>query len=228
MTLQATQEGLIDLMQTYFDAVSERLILLDGSSGLTNASTIVDFLALEPDEQDGYLRQAPTLTGWAWNAADQVIECPSTAATFTASASGIITYDAAALLIGGSATANKPISTIATNTLSTATAHGLNAGDKVFFTEASVPPAGLTLNQIYYVLASGLTSTQFQISTTNGGSVAAIGDTWTGTLLCRYANGKILTWEQRPDDGNGNRTYTINASQSHTVNVKLGIGLRVV
>lgn len=49
--------------------------------------------------------------------------------------------------------------------------HGLSAGDSVTFDEiGSALPAGISANTTYYVIASGLTSTAFKVSTSSGGS----------------------------------------------------------
>jgi len=55
--------------------------------------------------------------------------------------------------------------------------HGFSAGDKVVFTGGTTVPCGLTLNTIYYVIATGLTTDAFQVSATSGGaSIAVSGD----------------------------------------------------
>jgi hypothetical protein len=53
------------------------------------------------------------------------------------------------------------------NTLATASAHGLVAGRKL---RAKTTANGITAETDYYVIATGLTSTQFQLSLTAGGS----------------------------------------------------------
>lgn len=55
--------------------------------------------------------------------------------------------------------------------------HGLAAGDKVVFTGGTTVPCGLTINAIYYVIATGLTGGAFQVSATSGGaSISVSGD----------------------------------------------------
>jgi len=55
--------------------------------------------------------------------------------------------------------------------------HGFSAGDKVVFTGGDTVPCGLTINAIYYVIATGLTTDAFQVSATSGGaSITVSGD----------------------------------------------------
>jgi len=55
--------------------------------------------------------------------------------------------------------------------------HGFSAGDKVVFTGGTVVPCGLTLNTVYYVIATGLTTDAFQVSASPGGaSITVSGD----------------------------------------------------
>jgi hypothetical protein len=73
--------------------------------------------------------------------------------------------------------------TIATNTPTfEATCHGLSAGDKVVFTGGTDVPCGLTLNAVYYVIATGLTADEFQVSATNGGASISVSGAATGTF----------------------------------------------
>jgi hypothetical protein len=76
--------------------------------------------------------------------------------------------------------------------------HGLSAGNKAIFTVPSVSsdslfvnieqspasevPCGLTLNSVYYVIASGLTANSFYVSTTSGGTAISTAGTASGTF----------------------------------------------
>ena len=62
----------------------------------------------------------------------------------------------------------------------TVACHGLTAGTKVVFTGSST--CGLRENIIYYVIADGLTSDAFRVSTTSGGSSVTIGGTFSTAL----------------------------------------------
>ena len=48
--------------------------------------------------------------------------------------------------------------------------HKFVAGDKVVFTGGTKAPCGLELNRVYFVISAGLTSDEFQVSATSGGS----------------------------------------------------------
>ena len=64
----------------------------------------------------------------------------------------------------------------------TAPCHGLIADDKVVFTGGTEIPCGLALNTVYYVIATGLTATEFKVSSTSGGSSITVTGTATGTF----------------------------------------------
>lgn len=58
--------------------------------------------------------------------------------------------------------------------------HGLIATNKVVFTGGDDIPCGLSLNVVYFVIASGLTVNAFQVSATSGGSVISVTGTASG------------------------------------------------
>lgn len=60
--------------------------------------------------------------------------------------------------------------------ITTGTAHGLVADQRVFVMAApgAVIPTGLSENTPYFVLATGLTTTAFKLSTTSGGSAVDV------------------------------------------------------
>ena len=64
--------------------------------------------------------------------------------------------------------------------------HGLTAGTKVVLTTSDDAPAdlpcSLSINTIYYVIATGLTTDAFRLSATSGGSSIIVSGTVTGTL----------------------------------------------
>lgn len=64
----------------------------------------------------------------------------------------------------------------------TAPCHGLAAGDKVVFTGGTEIPCGLSLNTVYFVIATGLTTTEFKVSATSGGSSITVTGSATGTF----------------------------------------------
>lgn len=61
-----------------------------------------------------------------------------------------------------------------TETITAASAHGLSAGDTVIFETDGTIPTGLTADTQYYVISAGLTTTDFRVSTTSGGSAVDI------------------------------------------------------
>jgi hypothetical protein len=65
--------------------------------------------------------------------------------------------------------------------LFTSTAHGLVAGNTVRVTSTTTLPAPLVASTTYYVIAAGLTTDAFKLSTTLGGSAIDLTDTGTGT-----------------------------------------------
>lgn len=52
--------------------------------------------------------------------------------------------------------------------------HGYSADQKVVFTDGSTVPCGFALNTIYYVISSGLTTDEFQVSATQGGATLSV------------------------------------------------------
>jgi hypothetical protein len=73
--------------------------------------------------------------------------------------------------------------TVATNTPTfSVPCHGFVATDKVVFTGGDEVPCGLELNRVYFVIATGLTTGAFQVSTTSGGSSISVSDTASGTF----------------------------------------------
>lgn len=76
-----------------------------------------------------------------------------------------------------------PISSINTTSelITTSSAHGLSAGDTVIFETDGTIPTGLTADTQYYVISTGLTTTDFKVSTTAGGSAVDISNAQTSS-----------------------------------------------
>lgn len=72
----------------------------------------------------------------------------------------------------------------ATNLVTKAT-HGLVAGDRLYFTTLT-GGAGLALNTSYYVIASGLTTNDFKVSLTVGGTEVDITTNYTAVSYARF------------------------------------------
>jgi len=70
----------------------------------------------------------------------------------------------------------KPFTADATADLITSAAHGFAAGDRVVFEaiEGLSLPTGITEGTVYFVIATGLTTDAFAISTTSGGAAVNI------------------------------------------------------
>ncbi len=81
------------------------------------------------------------------------------------------------------ATAKTATSITGGNTLVFGSAHGFTAGQRIYYTSAT--QNGLTQNTYYYVLSSGLTSTQCQIALVSTGSALALTN-GTGLSLAFY------------------------------------------
>ena len=220
--MKAFYTGLQDIFQYYCDNHSIKVVLLDGADVLAEDSTINTVLTLEPLTSEGYARQTISVGGWGIDTILKAVKSTLVSAQFTA-ASLPIQFDGIGILSDGAATANKAVTSISGSPSTfTINGHGLSSGDKVFFSDASSYPLDLVAGQLYYVISSGLTANTFRLSATLGGSAISVGSSWVGDLVCRYANGKMLFIELRADDGSGNRTFTIQPGQTHTVRVQLG------
>jgi len=87
---------------------------------------------------------------------------------------------------GGDVLAATSISNASPAVVTASAAHGLSAGDEVRFTTTGTLPTGLTVGTHYYVIAAGLTSTQFEVSATRGGSAINTSGAGSGTHSINY------------------------------------------
>jgi hypothetical protein len=71
--------------------------------------------------------------------------------------------------------------TIATPGVFAFTNHGLVAGDSVFLETTGALPTGLTADTTYYVIATGLTANNFELSATPGGAAINTSGSQSGT-----------------------------------------------
>jgi len=78
--------------------------------------------------------------------------------------------------------------TIASPAVFTLNKHGLVAGKPIRFTTDGALPTGLSVGTTYYVIASGLTADNFEVSTTFGGSAVNTSGSQSGTHTAREAN----------------------------------------
>lgn len=92
--------------------------------------------------------------------------------------------------------------TIASPAIFSLTAHGLQAGEQVYFTTTGALPTGLTANTIYFVIATGLTTNAFEVSTTRGGAAVNTSGSQSGTHTaksCPWGLGDGSTTFNVPD-----------------------------
>lgn len=68
--------------------------------------------------------------------------------------------------------------------LFTSASHGLVAGDTVIFETDGTIPTGLTADATYYVIAGGLTTDDFKVSTTLGGAAVDVTNAQTSSNHC--------------------------------------------
>lgn len=97
----------------------------------------------------------------------------------------------------------------ATGDLITSYGHGLAAGDKVVIANdgGAGLPAGMTAGTIYYVIASGLTTDAFKVSTTSGGSTIDI--TADGEMIVRKLVSKTLDAGDTYEVAAGSAVFTL-------------------
>jgi len=126
-----------------------------------------------------YARQS--VAGAGWNASSGGLGDNVNAITFANlpadTVVGVGEWDASSsgnFIRGGwLSTVKKPfVCTDTASDLIRSPAHGLSAGDRVAFSAefAGTLPAGVSAGTLYFVIASGLTTDDFKVSTTSGGS----------------------------------------------------------
>lgn len=188
-------------------------LLTSGKGGFTHVGALT---ALTPTEVAGgsYARQAVTWQSAGTPAAGQAgnngsITIPIPAST-TVVALGL--YDAVsagnnlAILPYGSSnqvvTGVASVDAIATDLIQS-NGHGLTTDDRVFVSTVNgeALPTGLGATTLYFVLASGLTTDAFKLSTTSGGSAVDI-----------TALGELAFWKTVPNTfaSAGNLTIATN------------------
>lgn len=79
--------------------------------------------------------------------------------------------------------------------ITTSAAHGLQANDLVAFADSGTLGAGLYTGVTYFVLATGLTTTAFQVANIPGGAAIATTSASSGTLKCAKLN--VLPYSAR-------------------------------
>lgn len=112
--------------------------------------------------------------------------------------------------------------TIASPGVFTATGHGYVAGDAVSLSTTGALPTGLTVNTTYYVIATGLTANDFQLSATLGGAAINTTGSQSGTHTL-YSNAMAITMGSSFDEAGSSATnqdfYVLNNDNATTTRV---------
>lgn len=171
------------------------------TNGLTNFTHVGAYTDLGTTEASGgsYARQAVTWTAAASGVRDNnaQLTIPINAGT-TVVVGSLHTASTAGTLqgwfqIGSTLRGVGSVDAIATDLIQS-DGHGLTTDDRVFFTTVAGEgiPAGLSATVLYFVLASGLTTDAFKVSTTSGGSatdITALGEiAWFKTVPNTFAS----------------------------------------
>jgi hypothetical protein len=221
--------GLQDILKVYFQRSGFQVALLQNSNGLTEQSTMIDFLSRELLEIQGYSRRPISFAEAEDTPGNDLVakavKFPEQRVTFLAGATLPLQFDGIALIYGAKVTGNFKITAISNGSDLGPVPILLAVGDQVFFTNAlNDVPTGLNLTTVYFVREIAADRSWFRVAATAAGAnLTGLGSTWTGDLIARLAAGVIVNWEQRSPDGLGDRTFTIQQSQSHTIRVDLGI-----
>ena len=92
--------------------------------------------------------------------------------------------------------------TIATPAVVSATSHGLQIGDQVYFTTTGALPTGMAANTLYYVISAGFGANSFEISASRGGSAVNTSGSQSGVhtmVACPFGLGDGSTTFNLPD-----------------------------
>lgn len=186
-------------------------LLTSGKAGFTHVQALT---ALTPTEVAG-ARQAVTWQAAGTPAAGQtgnttaisipiaVGEAPAALGLYDASTAGNLL---GTLPHGSAGQVVKGIGTVdAATDLFLSKAHGLTTDDRVFFSTVNneAIPTGIVVTTIYFVLAAGLTTDAFAVSTTSGGAALNV-----------TVSGEAAFWKTVPQSAfasAGNITLAINA-----------------
>lgn len=175
--------------------------LLDHSLGKTSFTMPTTYISLHTADPGktganevaggSYARQQ--VAGAGWNAASSQLSDNVSAINFTSMpACDVVAIGIWDALTTGNflrgawlSTVVKPfVCTDATNNLIRSPSHGVVAGDRVTFEayDAGALPTGISVGTLYYVIADGLTTDDFKISTSSGGSAVDITAAGSGKL----------------------------------------------
>lgn len=172
-----------------YTAAGRNAKLTSGKAGFTHVGLCTDLAGTEVTG-GSYARQAITFgaasAGTCSNTGALVIPVPAGVTPMVACLYDALTagnrlgdfgYGSSGQLVRGLGTVD------AATDLFLSKAHGLTTDDRVFFSavNAEAIPTGIVVTTLYFVLAAGLTTDVFQVSTTSGG--AALNVTVSGEFL---------------------------------------------
>lgn len=95
--------------------------------------------------------------------------------------------------IGGNAYVTGYTISIASPAVFTLAAHGLIAGSVIHLATTGALPTGLTATTVYYVLATGLTTSAFSVATTAGGTAINTSGTQSGVQSVGKLKNAMMT-----------------------------------
>ena len=154
------------------------------STGSPSTLFVPMFAPDEPDNWTATTSNCTTANNCTFACADGGTSCSSSSSTlvFNGAPLGSFSYNNYLPDAGAANTCGNTFTvTSATPAVITKTNHGFVAGDQVIFTTTGALPTGLTKYTRYYVLSTGLTTSSFRVSTTNGGSAVNTSGSQSGT-----------------------------------------------
>lgn len=120
--------------------------------------------------------------------------------------------------------------TIASPAVFSKTAHGLTENTIVRLFTTGALPTGLTTNTVYYVIAAGLTSSAFQLSTTLGGSAINTSGTQSGAhtyIVFSTTTDEVLSAVGRESDTSYGRRFKPDRESRFRTSFYIQSGLSV-
>jgi len=154
------------------------------STGTPSTLFVPMFAPDEPDNWTATTSNCTTANNCTFACADAGSSCSSSSSTlvFNGAPPGSFSYNNYLPDSGDANTCGNTFTvTIASPAVITKNNHGFVAGDQVVFTTTGTLPTGLTKFRRYYVLATGLTTNSFRVSTTSGGSAVNTSGSQSGT-----------------------------------------------
>lgn len=208
------------MIEYYYGQANFKVMLLSGGESLLPSATLRDFLGKEVITP-GYSRQPIAFANAVLNGT--ALEFPEQSILFTAGALPI-QFDAVCLIKGGKERAIVQSFTVSSGSASVFTfaAPLGSSSDAGFFVTSGTLPDGIPINgDLVINSVSGNTATILNNPTFSTIKATSLG---AGDLAWQSLVGTIeLPFDLRPDNGAGDRTFTIQPNQSHFVKIKLGL-----